>query len=58
MNFHIVSRNCVVIVGIVVAEFDRLRLYSRGFDLLSKMLVECRNGLKYRYVGLVGGGGL
>ena len=56
MNFHIVTRNCVVIVGIVVAEFDRLRMYSRGLDLLPKMLVECRNGMKYRYVRLVGGG--
>ena len=55
MNFQILTRNCVATVGIVVTEFDRLRMYSRGHDLLPKMLVECRNGMKYRYVGLVGG---
>ena len=25
-----------------------------GYDILSKTLVECRNGAKLRYVGLVG----
>ena len=41
---------------IVVAEFDRLRTCSLSHDALSDLLVECRNSMEVRGVGLEGGG--
>ena len=34
----------IVAVGTVVAECGRLCMYRLGHDVLSDMLVECRNG--------------
>jgi len=40
----VVAPYCVAAVGIVVAEFDRLKVCTLGHDALSKMLVKCRKG--------------
>ena len=46
MNGPVEAPYRVTAVGIVVADGDRLRMYSLGHDVLPKMLVECRNGSK------------
>ena len=43
-------------VGILVAGFDRLCMYDLGHDLVPKMMVECRNGMKQRCLGIAVGG--
>jgi len=45
----VVTPYCVVVVGIVVAGFDRLCMCDLGHDVVpTMMMMECRNGVKQR----------
>ena len=49
VNGRVVAPYCVIAVGIVVSECGRLEVSRLGHDILSEMLVECRNGTIQRY---------
>ena len=55
MGSLIVTPYCVTMVGIIVAGFDRLCMRDLGHDV-SRMVVECRNDLKQRCLGVSPGG--
>ena len=55
MGSLIVTPYCVTMVGIIVAGFDRLCMRDLGHDV-SRMVVECRNDLKQRCLGVSVGG--